>query len=451
MRQASRERDNFRRACGALAVGLPLLAANAGPAKAADHAYDRENQYGAVSVHGSDQARLPIFDRSKQLNAITVNDTDRSSYLPDGIRAGAYMIFPEIGTSVIKDDNIFGSEKGQGDVRREASAKIKLLSHMPRHVLDFMFSGRVVSFQDHDERNYADGKAQMQARIDVNHGHAFVGNFMTALDHEERRDGETPRNAKRPVEVLHNTADVGFVRSVGRLSVLAGATAGHKEFHAVDTFDGSRLPQSYRDTNLYSSYLHLRYQVSPGYNLIARATGLMEENRGNPSFNRSNRGYETTAGVEFEPSRLLRASLEAGVSQRTYDQQALGEIQTAIFNSRLTWMITPSLTLYFTGGREVNATSAAGASSRVDLRFKGALEYELQRNIVLTAGVENVGTDFTGTSRHDNLWVLTAGAQYFFNKNIYLSLDLQRDQLVSSATGTGFEGNKIMASVKFRQ
>ena len=450
MRQASREQDSIRQACTALVVGLPLLAAGTSMAKAADHTYDRDNQYGAVSVHESDQARFPLFDRSKQLNAITVNDTDRSPYLPDGIRAGTYMIFPEISTSVVKDDNIFGSEKGQGDVRREATATVKLVSHMPRHVLDFMFSGRVVSFQDHDVRNYADGTAQMQARIDVNHGHAFVGNFMTGLNHEERRDGETPITAKKPVEVWNSTADVGFVRSVGRLSAQIGATAGHKEFHAVEAFDGSTLPQSWRDTEAYSSYLKLRYQVSPGYNLIARATGLMEQNHGTPAFNRSNHGYESTAGVEFEPSRLVRASLEAGVSQRTYDQQALGEIQTAIFNSRLTWMILPRLTLYFAGGREVNATNAAGASGRIDLRMKTSLEYELQRNVVLTAGIERVSTDFVGTNRHDDLWVFTAGAQYFYNKHVYFSLDLERDQLVSTTAGTGFEGNKIMASVKFR-
>ena len=55
-----------------------------------------------------------------------------------------------------------------------------------------------------------------------------------------------------------------------------------------------------------------------------------------------------------------------------------------------------------------------------------------------------------GTSRHDDLWVLTAGAKYYYSKHIFFSLDAERDQLVSTTGGTGFEGNKIMASVKFR-
>lgn len=448
-RQASKEDKGARRAWGTLAV-LPWLAFGQAAARAADHAYDRDNQYGAVSVHEADQGRLPMFNRAKQLDAMTVNDTDRSPYLPDGMRAGTYMVFPEISASVLKDDNIFGAEKGQGDIRREVAGSVKLLSHMPRHVLDFMFSGRVVSFQDHDERNYADGTAHMQARLDVNHGHAFVGNFMTGLDHEERRDGETPITAKRPVEVWNSTADIGFVRSVGRLSALVGATAGHKEFRAVEAFDGSKLDQRYRDTDAYSLYLKLRYQISPGYNLLARVAGLREENRGTSTFNRSNEGFEATTGIELELSRLLRASFEGGMAQRTYKQGDLGEIQTAIFNTGLTWMVLPRLTLYFNGGREVNATSAAGASNRVDLKLKASLEYELQRNIVLTAGLEHVGTDFSGINRHDNLWVVTAGARYYFNKNVYLSLDLEHDKLESSYAGAGFEGNKIMASVKFR-
>lgn len=434
--------------CGALAVSLPLL--GGGEALAADHAYDRDNQFGAVTVHEADQATFPKFDRSKQMNASTVNDTDRSPYLPDGIRAGTYMIFPEVGATILKDDNIFGAEKGQGDIRRELAGSVKMYSHLPRHVLDFMFSGRIVSFEEHSERNYADGMASMQTRIDVNHGHAFVGNFLTKLDHEERRDGETPRDAKRPVEVWHSEGDVGFVRSVGRLSALVGGVYGHKEFRAVEAFDGRRLPQSYRDTDLYSSYLKLRYQLSPGYTLTARVSGLMEQNRGTATFNRSNHGYEAATGIDFELSHLLRASLEAGYSQRDYDQDQMPDIKAAIYAGHLTWLITPTLTFYLKGKREINATGVDGASGRIDTSFRGTLEYEFQRNIVLTGGVEHVGTDFVGASRHDDLWVLRAGVQYYFNKHVFLSFNVEHERLASTAAGAGYDGNKIMAAIKFR-
>lgn len=450
MRQASDELRSVRQACGALAIGLPLLAACPGAARAADHAFDRDNQFGAVTLHESMQSKFPKFDRSKELNAATVNDTDRSPYLPDGIRAGTYMIFPEVAATIMKDDNIFGAAKGEGDIRRELSGTVKMYSHMPRHVLDFMFSGRVVSFEEHSERNYADGMAVMQTRLDVNHGHAFVGNFMTKIDHEERRDGETPVNAKHAVEVWNSEADVGFVRSVGRLSALIGGTAAHREYHAVEAFDGSRLPQSYRDTDVYSNYLKLRYQVSPGYTLLARISALMEQNRGNATFNRSNHGYEAMTGVDFEMSRLLRVSLEGGYAMRDYSQDALADIKTAVFNGKLTWLMSPTLTFYLTGGREINATGVDKASGRVDTRMRATLEYEFQRNLVLTTSAEYVGTDFMGSTRHDDLWVLRAGAQYYFNKHVYLSVDVEHDRLASSTAGAGFDGNKIMAAIKFR-
>jgi hypothetical protein len=448
MQHAAQERANLRQACKALVVGLPLLGAGAGSAEARD--YDRENQYGAIAVHESMQAKFPVFDRTRLMNAVTVNDIDRAPFLPDGVRVGNYMLFPEVSASVVKADNMFTLKDRPADIRNEIAANLNVISQLPRHMFDFMLSGRAVSYQTHDERNFADGAAHINARIDINSGHALVGNFMTKIDHEEDRSDETPATAKRSVEIWDSKADVGFVRSVGRLTTHVGASAEHKEYHAAEGFDGGRVSQSYRDTDFYTSYLKTRYQLSPGYTVMARFAGLAEQNRGSLTFNRSNHGVEATVGMEFNVSSLFQASVEGGLTTRDYDQKALVDITTGVFDSRFAWLMMPSLTVYGKALRRATQTNAIGASGRIDTVAGGSLEYELQRNIVLKGGAQFTHMEFMGTSRIDGQWLFNASAQYFYNKNIYFTLEYIREKRDSNEIGYDYQDNKIMASVKFR-
>lgn len=442
------ERGNLRRACKALAIGLPLLGAGAGSAVARD--YDHENQYGAVSLHNSMQAKFPIFNRSRLMNSVTVNDIDRAPFLPDGVRVGNYMLFPEVGASLVKADNMFTLKDRPADIRTEFTANLNIVSQLPRHMFDFVLSGRAVSYQTHDERNFADGAAHINARIDINSGHAIIGNFMTKVDHDEDRSDETPANAKRSVEIWDSKAELGLVRSVGRLTSHLGATAEHKEYHAVEGFDGGRVSQSYRDTDFYSNYLKLRYQLSPGYTLISSLAALVEYNRGSQTFNRTNHGVEGTLGLDFSVSTLFQASVEAGYTTRDYDQRALVDITAAVFDSRFAWNVMPSLTIYGKALRRATQTNAIGASGRIDTLAGGSLEYEFQRNIILRGGAQFTNMEFMGTSRIDGQWLLNASAQYFYNKNIYFMLEYVYEKRDLNVVGYDYEDNKIMASVKFR-
>jgi hypothetical protein len=442
------ERDYLRQACKALVVGLPLLGAGMSSAEARD--YDRENQYGAITVHESMQAKFPVFHRQRLMNAVTVNDIDRAAYLPDGVRVGNYLFFPEVGTTLTKADNMFTLKDRPADLRHEVSASLNVISNLPRHMFDVLLTGRAVKYQVHEERNFADGAAHVNARIDINSGHAIVGNFMTKIDHEEDRNDETPANAKRSVEIWDSKAEVGLVRSVGRLTTHLSASAQHKEYHAAEGFDGARVPQSYRDTDFFASYLRMRYQLSPGYTLTGRVGALAEQNRGSLTFNRTNHGVDGTIGMEFDLSTLFQASVEAGMTTRDYDQRALVDITTAVFDSRFAWLMMPSLTAYGKALRRVTQTNAIGASGRIDTLVGGSLEYEFKRNIIFRGGAQFTNMEFMGTSRVDGQWLFNATAQYFYNKNIYFTLEYVHEKRDSNVIGFEYEDNKIMASVKFR-
>ena len=450
MRQEPGQRGGCRQASMALAVGLPLLAAGTGIAAAEGRQYDLDNQYGAVMIPESEQPRLPMFNRAGSLNAMTVNDIDRTPHQPDGIKVGNYIIFPDVTAKLLKDDRFYGINGGQGEIQRELSSTVTMFSHLPRHLLDFTFSGRAISFQNHDERNFFDGSAQMQGRLDISYGHALIGNFATILNHEDRRDGETPLNVKRAVEVWENSADIGYVHVGGRWTTAIGALADRKEYHATEAFDGTLVPQSFRDTDMYKAYGKLSYQFSPGYTWLTRLAVLLEQNRGSEAFNRGNHGYEAASGLSFELTRLLRVAIEAGYTERDYDQKSIPDFQTFTFDGRLAWLVTPSLTVYLNGQRLLNATGVDGASGRLDMRFGTRFEYEFRRNIVFTGGVDYLDSQFIGVTRRDNAWLFNAGAQYFYNKHTYFSLKFEHDMRTSSSAGASYEGNKITAGISFR-
>jgi hypothetical protein len=443
-------RDTAGRAIAwATSASILLLPLATRTARASDQAYDQDNQYGAIAIGDRDPPMQP-FDRARILGAETVNDRDRPFFRQQGIRAGNYIVLPQASYTITHDDNIFGTNTPTADLRHELSGAMKLESRLPRHVLDIMFGGRAVAFQNNEDRNYADGFLGAKTRLDINRGHAFVGNFMSTVDHEERFGGEQPRDAKRPVEYWQNDADIGFVRNVGRLSAIVGATAQRKEYRDTDANDGSKILQAFRNSDTYSGYTRLRYSVSPGYTLTARAAYIHEDNKGNSEINRSNRGFEAAAGVDFELTRLVKAGLEAGYTQRNFTSATLDDINGLLYEARLAWLITPLVTLYGKARREVTSTSFAGASGRIDDRLTAQIDYEPLNNLLLSATLEYSQSDFVGTNRHDVGWGARLGAQYAVNTKVLLTLRYEHLQLKSNAESFSFEGNKIMAGITLR-
>ena len=226
-------------------------------------ALDLDAGDGLITDTVASRDRLRVWDDSKKYGQERISERSRLDFQPDGLRFGNYRIFPALGAAVTYDNNIFAAPTNrQSDIRTEVAPNVTFKSELPRHVLDLSLGGKIVTFAEHGDKDYANAHAALNGALHFDAAHTLSANLLTSLEHEERQDSTAWRFAAEPLEILHNRAAVGITREVGRLRHAVG-NVEQWNYGSVRTTDGSTLNEAYRDTDVFSAQVKAGLRLSP--------------------------------------------------------------------------------------------------------------------------------------------------------------------------------------------
>ncbi len=136
---------------------------------------------------------------AKEFGAETVAGRNRQFVKPEGIRAGNYIVSPEAGAMVVFDDNIYGTDAEKvSDIRSELDASVKFQSQLPRHALDFSLDGKIVSFAEHSDQDFANVRGRLDGALHFDHAHTLAAGVLSSLTHQERNSPSYPDSRARP-------------------------------------------------------------------------------------------------------------------------------------------------------------------------------------------------------------------------------------------------------------
>lgn len=394
----------------------------------------------------------PRYDDAKQYGAVSVNDTDRPLFKPQGIRIGNYIVSPEIGYATAFSDNIYGSSTSRSSgFRHELSGGVKFTSDLPRHLLDFMVAGRGVAVQDHSDMNFVDLRASMRFRIDIDRNHNIFGSAMRERVHEETITYETPTNARRPIEIVRTRAEAGVMRDVGRVSMTTGARFEQWNFKDVEAYGGSTLDQDYRDLSILSPFVRLGYRPSPGYRLLAEGELNFQRAPGAGSgLDHDARGYRVLAGVEMELSPLVRLVLKGGHGAMQFSNSALQDVSMPIGEARVEWLVTPRLTLHAGAARTLEPVTIVATSARESTKYFAGADAELLNNLVLRAGIERRYNSYFGATTPDQLMIGRISLEYAHTTNWLFTAGYENRLRILGLPETEARENRVTVGVKYR-
>jgi hypothetical protein len=417
----------------------------------AAQALDLDNEGGLVTETVASRERLKDYDNIKKYGAERVSDRDRNFAQPEGIRAGNYVILPSLEETLIYDDNIFRSDANRvSDFRNELTPEVHFQSHLPRHLLDLSLAGKIVSYFENSDQDYANLRANLQSALHFDHAHTLSLSALSAIEHEERGELLTPLTAAEPVELYHNRAALGLTRDVGRLYGTISGSFERWDYTDTKSISGTMLDLDARDTDQWVAQIKLGYRISPGYEIVAKVRGLRELNRGNEDFDRDAVGYEALAGVAFETNPLLRWRLLGGYGVRDFDQSNLDTVASTLIEGRMQWLPTQTITVYTDLSHEIVSANGPEDNGRVETALRGKVEYELYHNLLLTADLEIKEADFIGSDRRDREYSGRIGLDYFPNKNLVLSVGYEHAIRESTEDALDMTRNRIMVGAKLR-
>jgi hypothetical protein len=325
---------------------------------------------------------------------------------------------------------------------------IKVLSQLPRHMINVDIGGRFSGFRQFDDLDYTDGHAFVEGLLDIDAGTVIGGTAQTSLTHEDAFAAEAPRAGAEPVPLLTNRIELGFLRDAGRLTALLGGELRYEDFGDVRAYDGSTLDQDIRDNTLYAGFARLGYRFSPGYTgyvagRVDRQLFTLEEVQSQNSTR-----YKGEVGLQLEANPLLRFIVSSGLAFQDIDGSTTADTAASIWRGEMQWLITQRMTLTLEASRGLELSTQEGTTGLLTTALAGTLQYDLFHNAEVKLQLSHYDQEFLGSSRLDSLWIAGAQFDYWLNRNAILTLGYEYRTRDSTDDLLDYEDNRLMGRVR---
>lgn len=352
-----------------------------------------------------------------------VQDRVRPDYDPLGIRAGSFLINPEISLAETFTSNLYADETGERpDFITILSPKVEVNSDWGRHHIMAMTSGDFGFHANHGDEDYQDIKTDLYGRYDISRGTVAYAKAAYRRLHGARGHPDTAPSVDPTIFRLYQ-GELGFRRNRYRISAEVNTIARYYGFDDVDAVGGGEINNDDRDRTDLEGYARLGYEYIPGGSAFLQLKYDSQDyrlERDDAGYNRDSTGFRVSAGSTFDYDGIITGEVSLGLHQRSYvDHRFEGDVLLDV-GAKIQWNPTELTTVQFGLDRRMEETTATAARSVVNTGAEVLVTHELRRNILLTAGLTYDNVDYRGIGRVDDVLKTEFGAEYKLNRTLFL-------------------------------
>lgn len=387
---------------------------------------------------------------------VSVTQRKHPGYQPLGVRLGAFRAWPVLNFTVEQNDNILARQDlERSDTILHFEPGVEIRSDWPRHEAGVYARAAIHRFSEYSEQNTEDGAVGAFGRLDLRRSLRLGGEADWSRLTEDRTTPASPDGSVVPVQFDRTSASLAVEKEFNRLRLSGRARLREFEYDQGRLPSGALLDQSYRDRTVSSLRLRGDYAVSPATALFLEVTGEerdYEQGASPGAADRDASGVEVLAGADFELSSLVRGELAVGHLQYSFDDPRIPDVSGLGVRSHLEWFPTPLLTATFRAARTVEDNAIVQSGSHVESTVSLQADYELRRNLILSARGDWTEYDFRGIDREDERTQFALGATYLLNRHAGLGLEYSRIERSSSGFDAGpqAEVNRLMLRLKLQ-
>lgn len=380
-----------------------------------------------------------------------VLDRERPEFDAVGIRAGSFMLYPELELGVTYDDNVFGTQTNtDSDIYYGVSPSVSIESDFGRHELNFngYTDSRFYSSDTSEDR--FDWGVAADGTLDVSQFTQIQANAGYDELTEDRTSTNRVAGGIEPTEYDVFNAGISLNQRFNRLTASVGARYTDNDYKDDAAIGGGVIDQDFRDHEKLEIPVRLSYDVSPDTSIfVAGSYNTREYDQQPPAVavNRDSNGYDVGIGAAFDFTNLIRGEAFVGYLEQEYDQVGFQKVDGIDFGLNGEWYASELTTVTAGINRTVEESSSAGSSGHLDTNYQVGIAHELQRNIILTADASYLDVEFEGITRDDETISAGVGVQYLVNRNAELALGYDYTSRDSSAIGQDYDKSVVGLSL----
>jgi hypothetical protein len=426
------------------AILLSLLGSCGIAAPALAQQSDATDGLGSVSSENS-------FGRDRN---VSVLERRRPDYTAEPIHIGTLELMPRIAVGAGYDDNLYAQPNDEiGDAYVRIRPRFSLVRPSPN--LKLSLDGEL------DLLRHADRSSENTTQYSVNAGALYTISRSDTLNltarygrySQERVSPDSPTQASRPVRFTVNGGTATYTHVFNRLRVRGVVDVENRNYRDSLTPGGEELDQDFRDHTTYTGTAIGEYALSPSVALFVAGSVNKRDyrERTGPVAARDSKGFDLAAGASFELGRKARGSLRLGYLHQDYRPAEFEDVSGLLVRGELAYFLTPLVTITGTIDRGVKETGVSGATGFLATNMTLRADYELLRNLIISAGGELEKRDFNNIDRRDDRWTWRGSASYLVSKRLALRFDVQRRTQSSWGFNAGreFADNRVSVGVTF--
>lgn len=429
---------DLARVCARSLLAAPLLASTAVSAQTYEPLLDTD---------------IPVAVPS--LRNKTVLERPHPELAPQGIGAGGFRIYPELGVEPGYTTNALGSTAGPSeDGFVTLQPRVRAESQWSRHALSLSLgydARRYARVSAKDENGF---RARADGRLDIHGESSLVAALAYERSYEGQYTGSFPANGGASIAVRHPSALLRGTFVANRVRLVASSDYNRFNYSDTMTLSGTPLDQDYRDRRVFRASGRAEYLFAADSAAFAQVTyrRTRYDSRTNPLTDRTSKEMRLVAGFVADVTPIVRVAIGIGYADRRYDQPGIRPVRDVVADLRVDYNVTPLTTFSLAGRRGIEEAIVPNAAGYVASKVGIRADHELLRNLLLNLAVDHERDDFKGIARQDRLTRVSAGGTYTMSRNVMLTpqLDYVRRKSEGVSAGPSFKEVRFVLRASLR-
>lgn len=384
-----------------------------------------------------------------------VRDRPRPEYDPLGIQIGTFTAFPALTLSTSYDDNIYATDiDPQSDTIWGIGGRLNLQSDWGTHALSLFAGGNSDIYSANTSQNNTNWEAGGKGTLVVSRRMSISVNGDFNHLHEPREDADSPVGAAEPVAYDLGEATIAVAEDLSPLTLTVTGQYASYDYSDVDLIGGGLLSQGFRDNEIWTVTGRAAISVSKDTSFFLQASNSDRLYALKPpvvSIDRDAVYREYLAGAAFDITNLTRGELGVGYFTLDNRDPTQSDRQGFAVNGSVEWFVTQLMTVTLTAVRKSDEAALTGSAGSIETGGGARIDYELLRNVIISAGGSYEDDDYVGIDRDDKMTAAEVSAKWLIDRHASFIVDYAHRNRDSQGTSLGpkFEENIVSASIKF--
>jgi hypothetical protein len=390
----------------------------------------------------------PLPDAPLQRRRVVPEETP---FDPIGVQVGAFNFKPAIEITGGYDNNPARTATATPSWYSVVAPELKFNSNWARHAFTGDLRGSYSSYEQDSSQNRPNVDSKLNGRVDVTRDTRIdlETKFLVGTDNPGSPNIQAGL-AKLPIfTTWGGTAGLGHRFNRVDVSLKGGA---ERTVYQQSVFtDGSTSSNEDRDYNRYSTQLRGSYEATPGVKPFVEVGAdqrVHDLNVDSSGFQRNSTGGFVKAGSTFEFSRIFTGDIAVGWLERHYQDPTLQKIAGLTIDGSLTWVASALTTAKLTAVTRADESTVPGVSGVFTREVTLQVDHAFRRWLIATGKFVYGNDNYIGSDRDDNRYSASAAIIYKLTRDLWLKSEYRHDWLRSSVSGSNYDADVILFTLR---